>query len=79
MHTVQLTDDMEEMFRAVAAQTGRPLDELIRDALNHFLEEWEDARDAEDAERAYHAFEESGEAGTPWEVVKAEMDRKHGL
>ncbi|WP_130472110.1 hypothetical protein [Candidatus Magnetaquicoccus inordinatus] len=77
--TIAIPADMEEMFQFVAKETGRPLEELIREALDRFLEDWEDRQDAIDADRVYREFKESGEVGIPWEVVKAEMDAKHAL
>ncbi|MBF0098726.1 MAG: ribbon-helix-helix protein, CopG family [Magnetococcales bacterium] len=77
--TIAIPADMEEMFQFVAKETGRPLEELIREALDRFLEEWEERQDAMDADRAYREFKESGEKGIPWEVVKAEMDARHAL
>ncbi|MBF0369398.1 MAG: hypothetical protein HQL52_08085 [Magnetococcales bacterium] len=79
MQTIQLSQDMEEMFQTLAKETGRPLKELIHEALDRFLHEWEDQQDAEESERLYREYMESGEPGIPWEQVKADMDLKHGL
>ena len=40
------------MFQSVSRETGRSLKELVQEALDRFLEEWEDRRDAEDAKKA---------------------------
>lgn len=79
MHTIQLTHDMEAMFRSVARKTGQSLDQLVHEALDRFLEEWEDQQDSEEVQRLYLEFKESGEQGIPWEQVKTKMDTKHGL
>ncbi|MEO5331439.1 MAG: hypothetical protein H7839_05395 [Magnetococcus sp. YQC-5] len=79
MLTIELPSGTEEMFQSVSKETGRSLNELVQDALDRFLEAWEDQQDAADADRFYREFQESGEAGTPWETVKAELDAKHAL
>lgn len=43
-HTVQLSDDLYERVKVLAASTGRSLDDLIRDALVELLEDAEDVR-----------------------------------
>ncbi|MEO5370493.1 MAG: hypothetical protein H7833_10540 [Magnetococcus sp. DMHC-1] len=74
MHAIHIPTDMEEMFQFIANKTGRSLDDLIQDALDHFLVEWEDQQDAIEADRLYREFKESGEKGIPWEQVKAKLD-----
>ena len=79
MLAIELSSDTEEMFQTVARETGRSMKELVQEALDRFLEEWEDRQDAEDADRLYREFKESGEAGIPWETVKAELDARHAV
>ncbi|HAT50872.1 MAG: hypothetical protein HQL07_14180 [Nitrospirae bacterium] len=79
MLAIELSADVEEMFRTVSQKTGRPLDELVQEALDRFLEEWEDQRDAVEAQQLYREFKEDGEQGIPWKDVKSSMDLKHGL
>ncbi|MEO5341330.1 MAG: hypothetical protein H7837_12585 [Magnetococcus sp. MYC-9] len=40
------------MFQSVSRETGRPMKELVQEALDRFLEEWEDRQYAEDARKA---------------------------
>ncbi|MBF0098728.1 MAG: hypothetical protein HQM04_08020 [Magnetococcales bacterium] len=54
--TIAIPADMEEMFQFVAKETGRPLEELVREALDRFLEEWEERQDAEDARIALEEY-----------------------
>lgn len=79
MLAIELSADVEKMFRTVSQKTGRPLDELVQEALDRFLEEWEDQRDAVEAQQLYREFKEDGEQGIPWKDVKSSMDLKHGL
>lgn len=69
MHTIQLTHDIESMFQTVAYKTGRTLEELVNEALDRFLEEWEDQQDTEEAQQIYREFKESGEPGIPFDQV----------
>lgn len=69
MHTIPLTKDFEEMFQFIANKTGRPLEDLVHEALDHFLEAWEDQQDAEEAQQLYRAFKESGEQGVSFDEV----------
>ncbi len=79
MLAIELPSDTEEMFQSVSRETGRSLKELVQEALDRFLEEWEDRQDAMDADRLYREFRESGEAGIPWETVKSGLDAKHAI
>ncbi|MBF0462566.1 MAG: hypothetical protein HQL87_14375 [Magnetococcales bacterium] len=79
MLAIELPSDTEEMFQSVSRETGRSLKELVQEALDRFLEEWEDRQDAMDADRLYREFKESGEVGIPWETVKAGLDAKHAV
>lgn len=72
MSAITVPDDLEEMLQFVARQTGRPLEELIREALDQFLEEWENQHDAKDAHLALEAYQREG-GGIPWEQVKQEL------
>ena len=79
MTTFELPAEYAGAFQALAKETGRSTDNLLREAMAKFLEDMEDREDAEEADRLYREFKESGEQGIPWEQVKAEMDIKHGL
>ena len=79
MLAIDLPSDTEEMFQSVSRETGRSLKELVQEALDRFLEEWEDRQDAMDADRLYREFKESGEVGIPWETVKSGLDAKHAI
>lgn len=76
MTTISLPVELEEPFQELVRETGRSLDDLMREAMANYLE---DRLDADEANRLYKEFKESGEIGIPWEHVKAEMDIKHGL
>ena len=56
MLAIELPSDTEEMFQSVSRETGRSLKELVQEALDHFLEEWEDRQDAEDAKKAVEEY-----------------------
>lgn len=79
MLAIELPLNTEEMFQSVSRETGRSIHELVQEALDRFLEEWEDRQDAVDADCLYREFKESGEEGIPWDMVKAELDTKHAL
>ncbi|WP_130472887.1 hypothetical protein [Candidatus Magnetaquicoccus inordinatus] len=72
MMAIELPSDTEEMFQSVSRETGRPLKELVQEALDRFLEEWENRQDAEDARIALEEYERTG-VSVPWEQVKQEM------
>ena len=75
MLAIELPSDTEEMFQSVSRETGRSLKELVQEALDHFLEEWEDRQDAAEAARRYREFKESGEVG----ISLDDMIRELGL
>ncbi|HIJ83058.1 MAG: hypothetical protein HW380_581 [Magnetococcales bacterium] len=79
MLAIELSTDMVDMLQVVSESTGRPLKELVQEALNRFLEEWEDQQDATEAQQLYREFKEGDEQGIPWKDVKSSMDLKHGL
>lgn len=56
MLAIELSSDTEEMFQTVARETGRSMKELVQEALDRFLEEWEDRQDAEDAKKALEEY-----------------------
>ncbi|MBF0132895.1 MAG: hypothetical protein HQL75_09965 [Magnetococcales bacterium] len=79
MLAIELSADTEEMFQMVSQKTGRPLDVLVQEALDRFLEEWEDQQDVVEAQQLYREFKEGGEPGISWKDVKSSMDLKHVL
>ncbi|MBF0144714.1 MAG: hypothetical protein HQL84_03135 [Magnetococcales bacterium] len=76
MTTIALPVEFEEPFQNLALETGRSLDDLMREAMANYLG---DMADTDEANRCYQEFRKCGEPGIPWEQVKTEMDRKHGL
>ena len=64
MLAIELPSDTEEMFQSVSRETGRSLKELVQEALDRFLEEWEERQDAAEAARRYREFKESGDSPT---------------
>lgn len=56
MLAIELSTDMEEMFRSVSQATGRPLADLVQEAMDRFLEDWEDLKDAQDAQAVLEAY-----------------------
>ncbi|MBF0308473.1 MAG: hypothetical protein HQL56_02935 [Magnetococcales bacterium] len=56
MLAIELSPDMEEMMESVSRETGKSMKELVREALDRFLEEWEDRHDAIVAERVQVAY-----------------------
>ncbi|MEO5341304.1 MAG: hypothetical protein H7837_12440 [Magnetococcus sp. MYC-9] len=75
MLAIELPSDTEAMFQSVSRETGLSLKELVQEALDRFLEEWEDRQDAAEAVRRYREFKESGEAG----ISLDDMIRELGL
>lgn len=58
MLAIEISADMENMLQSVSELTGRSLKELVQEALDRFLEEWEDQQDAVEARQIlekYHA------------------------
>ncbi|MBF0152291.1 MAG: hypothetical protein HQL64_00910 [Magnetococcales bacterium] len=57
MLAIELSPDTEETFRLLSEETGRPLNELVQDALDHFLAEWEDQKDVEYAKKTLEEYQ----------------------
>ncbi|MBF0159355.1 MAG: hypothetical protein HQL58_07495 [Magnetococcales bacterium] len=72
MVTVELSEEFEQGFSVLSHETGRSVGDLIHDALECFLEEWQDKQDAILADRLLQEFEESGESGIPFEELLKE-------
>ncbi|MEO5332999.1 MAG: hypothetical protein H7839_13350 [Magnetococcus sp. YQC-5] len=75
MLAFELTTDREQLFRSVSNETGRPLNELVYEALDRFLEEWEDKQDVDDARKALQEYQRN--PGMPFTLDDA-LDR-YGL
>ncbi|MBF0098724.1 MAG: CopG family transcriptional regulator [Magnetococcales bacterium] len=71
--TIAIPADMEEMLQFVAKETGRPLEELVREALDRFLEEWEERQDAEDARIALEEYRRNPGSALPLDDVLREL------
>ncbi|AEQ51970.1 type II toxin-antitoxin system RelB family antitoxin [Pelagibacterium halotolerans] len=70
--TIDLSPELEARLKALAAETGEPLDKLLQLSLEHGLEDLEDYHAALAAMRRI----ESGES----EIISAEeMERRLGL
>jgi len=68
MHTIELDAHTEQALSRLAAIAGKEPDQLIKDVLNHYLEEQEDIAEAQET----LARIDSGKESTfPWEAVKA--------
>jgi predicted DNA-binding protein len=72
MTTIQLPEEIDERFTALADSTKRSKNECILEALEQFLEDLEDARAAD---AAYEEFLASGKKTTSLE----EVIKKYGL
>ncbi|MEO5331449.1 MAG: hypothetical protein H7839_05445 [Magnetococcus sp. YQC-5] len=71
MLAIELSSNTEALFQSVSRETGRPLNDLVQEALNRFLEEWEEQQDVMDAGIALREYEQTG--GVPWTQVKQEL------
>ncbi|MBF0213380.1 MAG: hypothetical protein HQM00_07440 [Magnetococcales bacterium] len=56
MLAIELSSDTEEMFRSVSQATGRSLSELVQEAMDRFLEDWEDLKDAQEAVKVLEEY-----------------------
>ncbi|MBF0163801.1 MAG: hypothetical protein HQL97_13285 [Magnetococcales bacterium] len=56
MLAIEMSTDMEEMFQSVSRETGRPLHDLVHEAMDRFLEEWEDLKDAQEAAKVLEEY-----------------------
>ncbi|MBF0614795.1 MAG: hypothetical protein G8237_14015 [Magnetococcales bacterium] len=56
MLAIEISPDMEEMFRSVSLATGRSLSELVQEAMDRFLEDWEDLQDAQEAGKVLEEY-----------------------
>lgn len=71
-HTVTLPEGLAQRLTSLAKAAKRSEDDFIREALECFLDDLDDARLAE---TAYEDFLKSGEAAVPLE----ELERRLGL
>ncbi|MEX1019000.1 MAG: DUF6290 family protein [Litorilinea sp.] len=76
--TVHVPKELRKRIRIAAAEHNRTLGAIIRDALEEYLEQLEDAELGERAQAAYQEWKRDPSTARPWEEFKAEM-RADGL
>jgi predicted DNA-binding protein len=75
--TVQLNvlvpHDLRRRAKIAAAQQGHTLSDIIRHALEEYLEQLEDAEIGPRAQAAYEEWRQDPSTAQPWEEVRAEL------